>query len=260
MLKRLVVSVITFVFLWGGSAFAAHPLITDDTGTQGKGKTQFEFTGEYSHDAEDGTTRNILVYPTIPLLSHGLTETADLVLGVPFERIETKQDGSTVTERGISDASIQVKWRFYESSGLSVAVKPGLTLPTGNEDRGLGNGKASYSAFLIVTKELAPLAFHLTMGFLRNEYKLQADENGNKRELWHVSFAVQAEVLKGLKVVGNIGSERNPDRSSNTNPAFLLGGLIYSLKENLDIDFGVKAGLNRPETDVSYLAGLTWRL
>jgi hypothetical protein len=68
-----------------------------------------------------------------------------------------------------------------------------------------------------------------------------------------------AEVAKDLNVVANLGMERNPDKTSNTDPVFLLGGLIYSITENLDVDFGIKAGLTKPETDISYLAGITWR-
>jgi len=66
--------------------------------------------------------------------------------------------------------------------------------------------------------------------------------------------------VKSLRVVANIGMERNSLKTSNTNPAFVLGGLIYSISEKLNVDFGVKGGLNGPETDISYLAGITWKL
>jgi hypothetical protein len=41
--------------------------------------------------------------------------------------------------------------------------------------------------------------------------------------------------------------------------AFVLGGLIYSLSENLDLDLGVKGGLTHTETDIAIMAGLAWR-
>jgi hypothetical protein len=53
--------------------------------------------------------------------------------------------------------------------------------------------------------------------------------------------------------------ERNPDKTSDTDPAFILGGFIYAVTNSLDVDFGVKGGLNKPETDYSYIAGITWR-
>jgi hypothetical protein len=51
----------------------------------------------------------------------------------------------------------------------------------------------------------------------------------------------------------------NPDRSSSTHLAYILGGLIYSVRENIDIGFGVKGGLNKPETDLSVCGGITCR-
>ena len=53
--------------------------------------------------------------------------------------------------------------------------------------------------------------------------------------------------------------ERNPDKTSNLDPAFILGGLIYSISKNFDVDFGIRGGLNKPETDYAILAGIAWR-
>jgi len=138
-------------------------------------------------------------------------------------------------------------------------VKPGVTLPTGDENKGLGNGKASCSLFFIITEELLPWAFHLNLGYIHDEFDLRSDEDANRKDIWHASLASEVKVLTDLKAVANIGVERNPDRTSNTDPAFLLGGLIYSINESTDVDFGVKSGLTKPETDISYLAGVTWR-
>jgi hypothetical protein len=70
---------------------------------------------------------------------------------------------------------------------------------------------------------------------------------------------VEYAAMEKLTLVGNIGIEQNTDRNVNTHPAFILGGLIYSISEKVDIDFGIKAGLNEPETDYAVLAGIAWR-
>jgi cobalt/nickel transport protein len=51
--------------------------------------------------------------------------------------------------------------------------------------------------------------------------------------------------MKELKLVANIGIERNTDRESNTHPAFILSGIIYTITEKIDIDLGIKGGLNK---------------
>lgn len=271
MFKRIIAIVIAL--LWSGSAFAAHPLITDDTGTQGKGKYQLEVNSEftrekerqYNTDEDKWETKKETGGELATILSYGITDNVDIVLGVPYQWKKTKIDGAVTADKteqgdGIADMSLDVKWKFYEKDGLSFAVKPGITLPTGDENKGLGNGKVSYGLVLIATKEIAPFAFHFNLGYTNNEYKLQADKDANRKSIWHVSLASEVEVVKDLKAVANIGMERNPDKTSNTHPAFILGGLIYSITENIAIDLGVKAGLNKPETDLTFLAGIAFKL
>ena len=62
-----------------------------------------------------------------------------------------------------------------------------------------------------------------------------------------------------MKLVANVGIERNPDEDANNDPAFIIGGIIYSINENFDVDLGVKGGLSKSETDLSLLAGVTFR-
>jgi len=260
MIKKVFTMIV--IVLWYGAAFAAHPLITDDTGSQGKGELLIELNSEFTHDKE--TEDDVIIKETggeaATIMSYGIADSADVVIGLPYQWSRAKEDGDIISdEEGISDMSLEVKWRFFEGDGLSLAVKPGITLPTGDEEKGLGNGRTSYGFTLITTREIEPWAFHLNLTYTRNEYKLKEDKEANKKDIWHVSLAAEAEVAKNLRLVANVGMERNADKESNTHPAFALGGLIYSLSEDFDIDAGVKAGLNKPETDYTLLAGIARR-
>jgi len=259
--KRVPALFVAFI-LWAGAAHAAHPLITDDAGTQGRGNSQLELNGEFSRDEEavDGVWVEETASEVAAILSYGVADNADIVLGVPYQRVTVEEDGVEASdEDAISDVSVEFKWRFYEKDGLGFAIKPGITLPTGDEERGLGNGRASYSLMFIATKEAGPWAFHLNAGYMRNEYRLAEDEEANREDLWHLSLASEYGATESLSLVANIGVERNPDRASDTHPAFILGGIIYSVSEALDVDFGVKAGLNDPEADITFLTGLAAR-
>ncbi len=256
------VLLITIYFSLFTDSYAAHPLITDDTGTQGKGKFQIEVNSEFTTNKE--TEDDVMTKETggevSSIVSYGLVDNADIVLGIPYQWAETKEDGDvTSDEDGIGDMSIEVKWRFYEKDGLSFALKPGITLPAGDEAKGLGNGNASYGLTLITTEETGAWAFNLNLGYMHNEYKLEEDEDANRKGIWHSSISSQVEVVKDLTAVANIGMERNPDKESNTHLAFVLGGVIYSITENLDIDMGIKAALTKPETDLTFLAGIAMR-
>ncbi|MBM4315622.1 MAG: transporter [Deltaproteobacteria bacterium] len=238
--------------LWG-----AHPLITDDAGTQGRGNWQVEVSGQYDSDREtrNGASRESTGIQVATTLSYGMAEKADLVLGLPYRWGKVKEDGVTrYDEKGISDATVEVKWRFFERDGLSFALKPGVRIPTGDDEKGLGAGRIGYHASLIASKEAAPWAFHMNVGYIGNENK--ADE---EKHLWQASLAATYEAFKGLKIAGNIGIERNRDKAAGKDPVFALGGFIYSLSERVDIDVGVKYGLTAPETDRSFMAGMAVR-
>jgi hypothetical protein len=257
-------------------SYAAHPLITDDTGTQGKGNFELEIGGEYGHEKEEGVTEDTT--EIVSVFVYGITDNIDIELCVPYTYIRTKEAGDTITENGISDVEIDFKWRFYEKDNLSFALRPLISLPTGDEERGLGAGRMGYSLLLLATyawvelcspheplshegdfarETKSPLrgwAFDLNLGYKRNENKLDERE-----DIWHASLATRVEAVKDFNVVADIGIETNPEKSSNTHPAFILGGIIYSISENLDVDLGIKGGLNKPETDYSILAGITFR-
>lgn len=248
------------ILIMSGAGYGAHPLITDDTGTQGTTKYQMEFNVETSWDTEtaDGTEVKETGGEVAAVFTAGVSESVDIVLGLPYAWAKVKEGGMTsYDENGISDASFEVKWRAYDKDGLSLAIKPGITIPAGDENAGLGTGKIGYGAVLIVTTEKGPFTVHLNAGYLRSDYELQADEDALREDIFSASLAAEYEVVETLKVVGNVGIETNSDATSDDHPAFALAGVIYAATESLDLDFGLKAGLNEPEADITALAGVT---
>lgn len=231
-------------------AHAAHPLITDDAGTAGAGNSQLELNGEYARFDEEGVTAKVT--EVAAGLTYGIAETMDVVLGMPYGDIDISGGGEDESHQGIGDVSLAAKWRFFERDGCSLALKPGITLPTGDENEGLGTGRPTYSVFAILSKELEPFVVHMNVGYMRNE-----NDFDDREDLWHVSLATEYAACESLRLVVNIGQERNTDKGSDVNPAFILGGAIYSITEAFDADLGLKAGLNDAEADYAVLAGVT---
>jgi hypothetical protein len=56
-----------------------------------------------------------------------------------------------------------------------------------------------------------------------------------------------------------VGIERNLASGSENHPAFILGGISYDIGKRITVDAGIKYGLTSPETEWTYLAGLTLR-
>ena len=239
---------------------AAHPLITDDTGTQGTGRFQLEVNSEFidnEYAAVDESGGEIAM-----ILSYGIAENIDLILDLPYTWYKVSEHGLSVAdEDGLGDLSFEVKWRFfeYEDRGLSVALKPAVSFPTGDEKKGLGNGKVSGGGALLVSKEGVLGKLHLNLGYMRNEYGLDEDDLFLRNDIWHASFAGEINVTADMVGVCNVGLETNPEKGADDHPAFILAGLIYSITNDFDIDAGVKWGLNDAEADTTWLTGLALR-
>jgi len=212
------------LFFIAGPSWAAHPLITDDTGTQGKGNFQLELTGQYDQDKENvgGVSIKATGVETAATLSYGMIDNIDLVLSLPYLWGREKENGSLVyKEDGIGDASLEAKIKVFEKEGFSLALKPGISFPTGDDDKGLGTGKFGGQIFFIASQEVEPFAFHVNLGYIRNEN--DADEREN---IWHASVAAAWEIVKDLSLVANIGLSAILMAKRMTILRFLSAGLF----------------------------------
>ena len=236
-----------------GPSFAAHPLLTEDTGTQGKGNSQLELTYDGIRDRiGEVDVRGGQLAATY---SYGFVDPADLQIGMPYLRLdEDEQGGRRVLTRGINDLSINVKWRFFERGAFSLAVKPGVTLPTGDADKFLGSGRVDWGALLIASYEPGVLAFHAHVGYVDFRNTI-----GAKTSLWQVAGAMTWQVIGPLKLVADVSSETNPVPGYSTPFDRLRVGAIWTPSKNIDLDIGYRYGLSKPAIDSGLLAGVTLR-
>jgi hypothetical protein len=246
-MKRIVLS----AMLFPAACVGAYPLIgddTDDTDTQGRGNFQLEINTDYSYSRKDddkGRARENQVNAT---LSYGLTDLLDIAATIPYQR---SSDGVS-TQYGIGDMSMELKWRLYEGGPVSLALKPQIMLPTGDDEKGLGNGRNAYSLDTVASYEMRHLTISGSLGYAYADNKF-----GARKNIWEASVAAEVDVAARTKLSLEAGSYRNDDPHSNTNPVFTIIGLTHSLTKDLDLDIGLKKGLNKAEVDYSWGAGLT---
>jgi hypothetical protein len=220
-------------------AHAAHPLITEDTGTQGAGRYQLEVSAEERE--ERATRRDIEVLTGI--LSYGIGETADAEVGLPLFR-----DGPD----DVGDASLDLKWRFFERSAWSLALKPGLTLPTGDERDGHGTGKITWGSLIILSYQPGAIGVHAHAGFRRNENKL-----GQRESLRQLAAAATYRI-GDVRFVGELTRETNPVPGGGTVRYTTLGA-IWSMTRDVDLDIGWRNGNGSAPIDEALLLGATVR-
>jgi hypothetical protein len=254
MVKKFPFFILTF--FCAVPAFAAAPLVTDDAGPQGKGKYQLEV------DYAGGVTKQYPGQQIASTLTYGVVDNVDVILSLPYNWHTIVWEGSSLTAYDkIGDTELEVKWRFFESkpAGLSFALKPEITFPSGNEAYGFGTGKISEGIMLIATEEWQHGAFHCNIGYNHNAFNMESDNETLQHNLLHASIAAGVGMTKNLRSVADVGIDTNTVTAYHANPVYILGGLIYSVTENLDLDIGVKGRLNNVAPPATVLAGLTTR-
>ena len=234
------------------SGHAAHPLITEDTGTQGQGHSQLELTSEHATVRQGGVGQQIAL--TTVAFSYGPVNSVDVILAVPYLRLGNSVATAAPGTQGPVDPGLDLKWRFYESSQVNLALKPGITFPSGDDTRNLGAGKYTWSTYVTASYATAPWIWHLHLGYVRH------NNTFNKREnIWHASAALVRHVGDTLRFILDTGIDTNTDRSAASDPTFLITGFIYSPHRDVDIDVGYKLESTESWCARTLLAGVTRR-
>ena len=231
----------------------AFPLSTEDTGTQGLGKSKIELTSEREVEREQGA-REITATHEIAL-AHGLLEHFDASIAHTYRTLrEQAAQGDSVRAQGVGDIKIGMKWRFYERDGLSFGLKGRFTAPTADAARKLGNGKPTQSFDAIASYATEPWALHFNLGYSHNRNTRQQREH-----LGRASTALVWRLDGRWKVMADVGVARNKSQSSKQILAFAGAGLAYAWTPQLKFELGIKQGLTPAETDFTGLVGMSYR-
>lgn len=241
-------------------AFALQPLITDDTGTQGAGGNQLEFS--YSHDrtrtnGETGRTHSV---PAV--YTRGLTEAVDIYVGTSYSWI--RPGASADNASGFGNSSLGLKWRIFENkeSKTSIAIKPEIVFPisTSSENKGLGTGKTSANLTFIVSQEVPFGAIHFNAGIGRDRFR-NTDDNPDTTYR-RASLAPVWDINEQWKLALDFGLESTRANGNSVLSKYTGIGVIHSPGKNLDLALGFfrTADNDTPGTTThSATAGMTWR-
>ena len=261
-MKRQVAMLLIVTYLaLSTPSYAANPLVTDDTGTQGLLKFQVETNAEFGWDwnARSGNATRSNNQSLNEVFTVGALDPLDLALTLPFSWQHTSENGKNTSDQdGLNDISLALKWRFLETGPTSLAIKPSITFPSGDHNRGLGNARPAYGATLISTMEFKPITVSANIGYTY-QYYTNSDKNTHRADLWNLSLAGTAEVMKGLQIATEVGTTSNIYKPGTDWPTFMTGGVIYSAIESLDLSLGIRVGLTPPETDISLLPGVSFK-
>ncbi|MDR2925164.1 MAG: hypothetical protein LBU76_04340 [Azoarcus sp.] len=256
--SRLVSSFALFAMFsaFSPASMALQPLITDDTGTQGSGGHQLEFS--YSHDRtrSDGAVERADFVPAT--YTYGLAETLDIYGGVAYGRIRASGESAS----GFSNAVFGLKWRFFDSgdSGTSLALKPEVVLPVSQqrEEEGFGVGKTSGALTIILSQDVSFGSVHFNAGMGRDRCRHPENDSTNR----HFSVAPIWDISERWKLALDVGFDQYRSNGETSRAKYGEIGVIFAPAENLELAAGfirtLGSGNPKPTTS-SVVAGVTWR-
>jgi hypothetical protein len=232
--------------LAAGLAHAAHPLISEDTGTQGTGYTELELGTSFRR--VDGGR----VFEFDPQVSYGLRDDVDAILRPSVFRVSGSLADDAGRRGGFGSTALDVKWRIARQDALSVGTRFGVDLPTAQHGLGPQRG-GGWHALAMVTYDPPDTLATANVAYTR----LTGEDPEVRRNLWRVSAAVVRNVHPNVRLLVDAAVYRPDQRTATTWPAVAVVGAIFRVPPGIDVDLGCQLRLNDAAPASVWLAGVT---
>ncbi len=221
------------------AAQAGPPFVTDDPETPPLHGWEINIPFTLEHESGEQ------VFET-PLFDINYGYRRNVQLKVEFGLLNVRLDEGQ-TQRGLSDTSVGVKWRFLEERRVlpQMAFYPQVTLPTGDDHRGLGEGKPSCRLPLVVQKSWGRWAVFGNVGAV-----LQS--RAGSRDFWFHGLTVLREVSRSLELGLEEYGNSPTDRDERTSLGFNLGG-IWKVADGTGVLFSAGRTFRGEDATTVYL-------
>jgi hypothetical protein len=162
----------------------------------------------------------------------------------------TREPEGEPSEQGFGDTVFGIKYRLLDERPNFPAVLAGLTLrlPTGDDERGLGEEEFDVGGLVAVSKTFGPLAAILNAGYTFATL-------GRTFDAWTVNAALEYRVTAAWSLVAEVVQEF--PNSDDPHTVVVRGGTVYAVTDRIKLDAGVGVGATRASPDVVVTAGIT---
>lgn len=206
---------------------------------------------------DEERTDTVLIGDTLARI--GLTDRVEAQVGwTPFGHVRTRDKLSGTVDRAnrAGDVLVGLKANLHhpDGKGLSFAVQPFATLPVGRTPVGMGDWGAGV---------VAPITYDLNDTFnlqFTGEADAAVDEDGDGRHLAYSGVAgLAAKLTEKLSATIEVQALRDDDPAEATTQAFASLSFGWLPSDDLQLDTGAVAGLNRDTPDVEIYIGISRR-
>ena len=229
-----------FIFALAGQIHAGPPFVTDDPEPVEFQHWEIYLASLQSHTAEgwSGTLPHVEI-------NYGVMPDVQLHLIAPlsFDRAVGQN-----TRHGYGDTELGVKYRFIQETPTcpQVGIFPMLELPTGSQERGLGNGKAQLFTPVWLQKTMGAWSSYGGGGYWFNP-------GGNNRNYWFTGWQVQRKITEAFALGLEVYHETAKTHGGSSDTVLNLGA-IYDLSESYHLLASAGHTVQGPSQFIGYLA------
>ena len=228
------VAVLLPVIGWAVPADAGPPFNTEFAAPIGYGNGEVDVYAQTTHIQGDTSA-------SLPAIQadYGVLPNVEVRAVLPFA---FDSSAGRQSHYGLGDVQLGVKYRFIEDGAGAwwpqVSVFPLLLVPTGDQERGLGQGHATYSLPLWLQKDFGPWTVYGGGGY-SFEYGLKT------RNSWFAGIAALRRIDDKFALGGEVfyKEARIVGTPSGTNLS--LGG-SYNLSATYHVYFALSRSVERP--------------
>ena len=212
MLSALAVSLL-FSILGSSSALAGPPFKTDDPEPVEYKHWEVYLASQYERNADDTSA-------TAPHLEINYGAYPDLQLHFIAPLVYENPEGGSA-QYGYGDTELGFKYRFIHETDLQpqVGIFPLIEVPTGDEDKGLGNGQAQVFLPVWLQKSWGPWTSYGGAGYWINP------GSGNKN-WWFFGWEAQREITDLLTIGAEVFHQTASEEGGESDTGFNVGGII----------------------------------
>lgn len=234
--------VITLNALAASPTWAGRPLTTEDTGTLDPGKGELELSLDYIRDGAAD------IFPGGPALNIGLLPRLEGTVATAFVLLDPEGEP---LRAGFGDSLVRLKYRFLDERSHWPAVMAAVTarLPTGDEDRGLGEEDVDVQPLAVLSKTFGPVILTVNAGYTFVTRDRDVD-------VVNLHASAEAGITRAWSIVGEVVSELAPDRRTDDR-VVLRAGTVYAVRERVRLDAAIGFGTTRASPDVLLTVGVT---
>ncbi|MCC7394395.1 MAG: transporter [Sphingomonadaceae bacterium] len=211
---------------------------------------------DWTHDRDGGNHDDQLLSGDM-LLRYGISHDLELQWGWSlYGDVHSRSGALRTHDSGTGDMRVALRQNLHnpDGGGLSVAIMPYVSLPTGGSAIGAGDWGAG---LLVPVSQELPGGYALALT-ASVEAAVDGDRNGR-----HLAYGVVAGVdlplAERLGATVEISAQRDKDPAGKTTA--WLGGLSlgWTAADALQFDVGANIGLNRQAADMQAYFGIAYR-